>query len=159
MDMLSRLEYSLANANKTVQIGSSSFGQFIDSKPSTETLVESRYAEVVIKATTYIANKYFLMYNQNNIAIKTMYLIVYQCYSYGKDSVLFAKTLSNIQLNETSLGKMCVSYKFKASTCLVRNLKYRSSDGSCNNLKKPYWGKSNTAYRRNIYPSYKDGNI
>lgn len=60
MDMLSRLEYSLASANITVHIGSSSFEQFIDSKPSMETHLESRNAEIIIKATMHIANQFHL---------------------------------------------------------------------------------------------------
>lgn len=81
-------------------------------------------------------------------------------YRFGSDKLLaFVKYLKDVNLNSTIMGAMCFSNIFKENICRVRNLKYRSSDGSCNNLKNPYWGKSNTAYRRTIFPAYKDGNI
>ncbi|RNA08418.1 peroxidase-like isoform X2 [Brachionus plicatilis] len=34
---------------------------------------------------------------------------------------------------------------------------YRSMDGSCNNLKTPWWGKTETPYKRLLEPEYDDG--
>lgn len=37
------------------------------------------------------------------------------------------------------------------------NSKYRTLDGSCNNLKYPQWGAANTRYGRLVAPRYADG--
>ena len=45
-----------------------------------------------------------------------------------------------------------------SSTNIVCNPRdYQSYDGSCNNLNNPFYGKSNTPYKRLISPSYGDG--
>jgi hypothetical protein len=35
---------------------------------------------------------------------------------------------------------------------------YRRIDGSCNNMDRPFWGKSNTPYIRILDAKYDDGN-
>jgi hypothetical protein len=35
---------------------------------------------------------------------------------------------------------------------------YRSFDGSCNNLKNPWWGQAEMPYKRLLIPDYADGN-
>lgn len=35
--------------------------------------------------------------------------------------------------------------------------RYRSIDGSCNNLRNPSWGKTNSALVRLLEPNYSDG--
>lgn len=69
-----------------------------------------------------------------------------------------AKNLAKVKLDQTSLGKICVSKYYNETVCEGLNLKYRRADGSCNNMKHYYWGKSNTAYKRLLFPAYKDGN-
>ncbi|KAF0755550.1 Uncharacterized protein FWK35_00023600, partial [Aphis craccivora] len=136
INMLSRHEDSLSYADVHVKIGSPSHGQLIDSKPSIDGHLASRNAEIVIKASHYIMNKH--------------------CLGTGISQIQCAKDLAKVKLDKTSLGEMCLSKYFNETVCAGKNLKYRSADGSCNNLKHSFWGKANTAYKRLLFPVYKD---
>ena len=59
--------------------------------------------------------------------------------------------LVKYSLLHTELEKHC----FKGPTC--DQSKYRTADGSCNNLQHPLWGKSNTPFERIVPPAYADG--
>lgn len=52
----------------------------------------------------------------------------------------------------------CVAHR-EENPCLDMcfHMKYRSIDGSCNNLAHPTWGSSLTAFRRILYPVYENG--
>ncbi|CAI6352934.1 unnamed protein product [Macrosiphum euphorbiae] len=63
--------------------------------------------------------------------------------------------LSKVKLDKTSMGEMCLSLYYNKSACIGMNLKYRSPDGSCNNLKRSFSGKATTAYKRLLYPNYR----
>ncbi len=52
----------------------------------------------------------------------------------------------------TVLNNTCLA----PTTCATAS-KYRTIDGSCNNLKIPNLGKSDTVYRRLSKPAYADG--
>jgi len=80
-------------------------------------------------------------------------------FSSGISKIQCAKDLAKVKLDQTSLGQMCLSKYFNETACNGKKLKYRSADGSCNNLKRSFWGKANTAYKRLLFPAYKDGNI
>ncbi len=54
-------------------------------------------------------------------------------------------------IENTDLNSFCI----KEPVCV--NSKYRTIDGSCNNLGKPLWGKSNTGFSRLVPPAYADG--
>jgi len=45
--------------------------------------------------------------------------------------------------------KVCEAYSY-IKKC--ENSRYRAIDGSCNNLKKPYWGQANTVLGRIMIP-------
>lgn len=66
--------------------------------------------------------------------------------------------LGSIKLIGTKLGDVC-TYIYKNITCNSDTEKYRSLDGSCNNLETPFWGRSNTAYRRLLKADYDDGKL
>ena len=46
---------------------------------------------------------------------------------------------------------------FFKRTCGKTVKKYQSFDGSCNNLNKPWLGKTSTPYKRFLPPKYDDG--
>lgn len=62
INMLSRHEDSLSYADVNVKIGSPSHGQLVDSRPTIDGHLASRNAEIVIKASQYLMNKYCLKY-------------------------------------------------------------------------------------------------
>lgn len=156
--MLSRHEDSLSYANVNVKIGSPSHGQLIDAQPSIDGHLASRNAEIVIRASNYIINKYCPRYDPNLIRRrKKLNKINLKIFSFGTSQIECAKELAKVKLNQTSMGQMCLSKYHNETACEGMNSKYRSADGSCNNLKRSHWGKSNTAYKRLLFPAYKDG--
>nr|CAA62752.1 peroxinectin [Pacifastacus leniusculus] len=60
--------------------------------------------------------------------------------------------LRTLPVSGTDLGQMCP----QNPTC-TPNSKYRTIDGSCNNLANPTWGMSNTPNQRILPPTYDDG--
>ncbi|XP_074599828.1 peroxidase-like isoform X2 [Brevipalpus obovatus] len=59
--------------------------------------------------------------------------------------------LTQFSLFQTSISEHCpVDPECKES-------KYRTIDGSCNNIQHPLWGKSHTAFSRLVLPEYADG--
>ena len=59
--------------------------------------------------------------------------------------------LTKFSLEQTSAAQHCP----KSPSCKIS--KYRTIDGSCNNLKRPLWGKSHTAFNRLHPADYADG--
>lgn len=52
----------------------------------------------------------------------------------------------------------CTPYYDKRYECEKHYAsKYRTIDGSCNNIHRPYWGRSNTCHIRLLPPDYSDG--
>lgn len=65
-----------------------------------------------------------------------------------------AMALSSIQLH-SPLARAAVDQCEQHIHC--KPTRYRSADGSCNNLQYPDWGKSFTCFQRLLPPSYADG--
>ncbi|XP_050443541.1 peroxidase-like [Adelges cooleyi] len=137
ISMLARYENTLSYADVNVKDGTPAHGQLIDSKPTVAGHQASRDAEIILKASQYLVNKY--------------------CLRFGVRQAQCARELAKVKLDQTSLGKTCVAVNQNPHACDGQNTKYRSADGSCNNLKHSTWGKSNTAYKRLLFPDYGDG--
>ncbi|XP_045583395.2 salivary peroxidase/catechol oxidase isoform X1 [Procambarus clarkii] len=60
--------------------------------------------------------------------------------------------LRNLAVSNTDMRDLCP----QNPTC-TPNSKYRTADGSCNNLANPTWGMSNTPTQRILPPTYDDG--
>lgn len=54
----------------------------------------------------------------------------------------------------------CLNFDQGPVNCLsLATSKYRTEDGSCNNLAHPLWGRANTALTRLLPPDYEDGKV
>ncbi|XP_054736235.1 peroxidasin [Anastrepha obliqua] len=70
----------------------------------------------------------------------------------------FRELLSREHLNLVAKLSGCVEHREMPNcTEMCYHSKYRSIDGTCNNLRKPWWGASLTAFRRIVKPIYENG--
>ena len=60
--------------------------------------------------------------------------------------------LASISLSDSYFADSC----FETPSCDAHS-KYRTIDGSCNNLQHPKWGQAETAFLRLLVPDYGDG--
>ncbi|XP_048775240.2 chorion peroxidase-like [Ostrea edulis] len=74
------------------------------------------------------------------------------------------RPLRSEQVSKVSLEKVQIRADSKADKCEFQkkitcdeNSKYRTIDGSCNNLANPYWGKAGTPLVRFVCSAYDDG--
>lgn len=74
------------------------------------------------------------------------------CYRFGLEKDDCARYISTLSLQRTPLSAACS----KSRLCNTK-AKYRSIDGSCNNVENPNWGSAMTAYARILFPQYFDG--
>ena len=56
----------------------------------------------------------------------------------------------------TVTGPADIMCPFRNPTCDPTS-RYRTIDGSCNNLRNPLWGRSETPFERELPPVYSDG--
>ncbi|XP_017485563.1 PREDICTED: peroxidasin, partial [Rhagoletis zephyria] len=70
----------------------------------------------------------------------------------------FRELLSREHLHLVAELSGCVEHREMPNcTDMCYHSKYRSIDGTCNNLKNPWWGASLTAFRRIVQPIYENG--
>lgn len=67
-----------------------------------------------------------------------------------------AMALNSIQFN-SPLARSSVERCEMEQHVYCRPSKYRTADGSCNNLRYPNWGKSFSCFQRLLPPAYADG--
>jgi hypothetical protein len=75
-----------------------------------------------------------------------------------KTTTLKTTTLKTTTLKPTTTAKLLVFCPFNPNLICNASSKYRSFDGTCNNLRNPLYGAANTPYKRFIAsPKYGDG--
>ncbi|XP_025190404.1 peroxidase-like [Melanaphis sacchari] len=115
-----------------IKIGSPTHGQLIESQLSEDGYLAYWNAEVITHSSFFMCSSRI-----NGI----------EC----------AKKVSKIKLDNSSLGDVCLSDNYNRAGCNGMNLKYRSLDGYCNNLKHFYLGRATMPYTRLLFPAYLDG--
>lgn len=165
--VISSVEKYLVKSNITVKPNSPSYGQLLEYHPSIHGMKEARNAEIIDRASQYIMHRFIRYKHKNNnftnkiINVNSifLYMIFSIFYSNRKNIKTSAKILATMKFNQTSQGKICLSEYYNDTLCNGLNLKYRTADGSCNNKNHIFWGRSNTAYKRLLFPDYTDSNI
>ncbi|XP_070162452.1 salivary peroxidase/catechol oxidase isoform X1 [Polyergus mexicanus] len=128
------LERNIANAGIELQAQSPAQKQFWDSYPSADAFERSIGAVVATKASSYLVHQ--------------------NCRRFGLDKNDCARYISTLGLQGTPLGESCAAVH---SVECDEMSKYRSIDGTCNNIENPSWGSAMTAYTRVLFSQYFDG--
>ncbi|XP_063974115.1 peroxidase-like isoform X2 [Diachasmimorpha longicaudata] len=131
---IARLEKNLVNAGIGLTDDTPTHSHYLYASPSEDALDLQLEADVVAKAS--------------------MYLLQHFCQRFGRSNEACASFVSTFKLQGTSIGESCAA---KQIVPCRANARYRSIDGSCNNLENPRWGSALTAYSRILFPSYADG--
>lgn len=133
LNMMELREELLDYAEVTVEKGSPSHGQFIAFAPLMEAQKQEKDALIATHATS---------------------LLIYEfCKNKTEECV---KAIKHYNLELTPLHKTCKKFN---QECTKEDIfsKYRSIDGSCNNIINGVRGKSFTVYKRILPPRYLDG--
>lgn len=130
----SRLETNIINAGVGLLKSTPSHSQYVYSYPSEDAFEKSNDAIIAAKASSYLV--------QNS------------CRRFGLDGNECARFISTIKFDGTSLSDACGNNE-KIDCAL--NSRYRTINGSCNNLENPKLGCTMTAYTRLLFPNYIDG--
>ncbi|XP_052710144.1 heme peroxidase 2-like [Crassostrea angulata] len=64
--------------------------------------------------------------------------------------------LARIPLQQNIMRQFKQFCPYQSKPTCVSTAKYRTADGSCNNLQNPLWGKSQTPFERFMFPFYED---
>ncbi|XP_076230763.1 peroxidase isoform X2 [Calliopsis andreniformis] len=131
---MSTLERNIVNAGVELKAHTPAGKQFLDSYPSEDAFERSLDAIVAMKASSYLLHQ--------------------SCRRFGLEKDDCARYISTLPLQGTPLSSACSSSQ---STICNPRAKYRSIDGSCNNIENPSWGSAMTAYTRILFPQYFDG--
>ncbi|TGZ52073.1 Peroxidase [Temnothorax longispinosus] len=134
IDRLSTLENNIANAGVGLEARSPAEKQFWNSYPSADAFDRSIDAIVATKASSYLMQQ--------------------NCRRFGLDKNDCARYISTLGLQGTPLGESCAAVH---SVECDETSKYRSIDGTCNNIDNPSWGSAMTAYTRVLFSQYFDG--
>ncbi|XP_018343646.1 PREDICTED: peroxidase-like isoform X1 [Trachymyrmex septentrionalis] len=134
IDRMSTLENNIANAGVELKTRSPAEKQFWNSYPSADAVDRSIDAIVATKASSYLVHQ--------------------NCRRFGLDKNDCARYISTLGLRDTPLGKSCAAVH--SIECDEKS-KYRSIDGTCNNIENPSWGSAMTAYTRVLFSQYFDG--
>ncbi|XP_012227185.1 peroxidase isoform X3 [Linepithema humile] len=134
IDRMSTLERNIANAGIALKDHSPAQKQFWNSYPSTDAFERGIDAIVATKASSYLVHQ--------------------NCRRFGLDKNDCARYISTLGLQGTPLGESCAAVH---SVECDETAKYRSIDGTCNNIENPSWGSAMTAYTRVLFSQYFDG--
>lgn len=137
IERMSTLERNIANAGIELKPHTPAEKQFLDSSPSEDAFERSLDAIVATKASSYLLHQ--------------------SCRRFGLDKSECARYISTLPLHGTPLNSAC-STTGPSKICNPK-AKYRTIDGTCNNLENPSWGSAMTAYNRLLFPQYFDGKI
>lgn len=133
VNRMSTLERNIVNAGIELQADTPAEKQFLDSYPSEDAFERGLDAIVAMKASSYLLHQ--------------------SCRRFGLEKDDCAKFISTLSLHGTPLSSACSSTQVDCNS----EDKYRSIDGSCNNIANPSWGSAMTAYNRILFPQYFDG--
>ncbi|XP_066590140.1 peroxidase-like isoform X2 [Prorops nasuta] len=132
IDRLATLERNIANAN--IELQGPAHRDFLTSLPEDAAADKAASALLASKTSARLVSQY--------------------CRSFGVDKSNCARYVSTLEMRGTNLGSKCAVAN--AVKCDAKQ-KYRSIDGSCNNIRNPSWGRAMTAYTRILFPHYFDG--
>lgn len=133
VNRMSTLERNLVNAGIELQADTPAEKQFRDSYPSEDAFERGLDAIVAMKASSYLLHQ--------------------SCRRFGLEKDDCVRFISTLSLHGTPLSSACSSTQVDCDS----EAKYRSIDGSCNNIENPTWGSAMTAYNRILFPQYFDG--
>ncbi|XP_043667765.1 peroxidase-like isoform X2 [Vespula pensylvanica] len=134
VNRLGTLERNIINAGIQFEANSVAGKQYINEYPSEDALTKGIDALLVTKASSYLIHQ--------------------NCRRFGLSKEECARYISTLKLEGTPLGDKCMASH--VASCNSK-MKYRTIDGSCNNIDNPSWGRAMTAYTRILFPQYFDG--
>nr|CAH0110491.1 unnamed protein product [Daphnia galeata] len=124
---ISNIESRLMEHKDFLMPGSTAFAYFVNMKPSDEAAPIGEHGLMITRATQKLKQVMRLSNEAAGIATQ------------------------KLSIKDTALGGTCIPDP------VCRPSKYRTIDGSCNNLKSPVMGRSNTQLGRYLAPKYDDG--